>query len=516
MKKAWIWLLALMMALPAFAMGEDQDVLGRWQITCYIENAHFSEEPWEQYLDFEADGTVTLLQGSSSIKGTWTASGSGMDTDLEGFDCLQLMDSGLLLCGSYQEGMVFTREGKMPAYERVEGGVSEDGFYYEQLGDGTLEITGHIANEDAPEFDENGVMTNALDLVLPASIRGIPVRSVGMLAFYGNSRLRSAVLPEGIFHLGREAFNDCVNLEEVQLPQSLGSMGGYAFSRCEKLHAVRIPSRVQDIDFNPFTNCTAIHAFDLDEGNRWYRLENGALMENATDDLIAFPAGSDKTAFSVPDYVKRIRLGAFMGCASLQEVRLPEGLLTLESFVFEDTGLTRVNVPASLVEMRDNPFNHCRDLAAVDVAEGNQVFSSVDGVLFDAEKSRLIFYPIGKPGSAYTVPEGIRVIGADAFSRNRQLEKVLLPSSLETIEDYAFYKMYSLAEMDIPEGVTRIDAYAFCQCDELRKVVIPSTVPEIKYATFAYCEDLEVVLPQGIILDEYAFEEAERITLTYR
>ena len=196
--------------------------------------------------------------------------------------------------------------------------------------------------------------------------------------------------------------------------------------------------------------------------------------------------------------------------------RVKTFLLTLESFAFESTGLTRVNVPASLVEMRDNPFNHCRDLAAVDVAEGNQVFSSVDGVLFDAEKSRLIFYPIGRPGSAYTVPEGTRVIGADAFSRNRQLVKVLLPSSLETIEDYAFYKMYSLAEMDIPEGVTRIDAYAFCQCDELRKVVIPSTVPEIKYATFAYCADLEVVLPEGIILDEFAFEEAERNTLTWR
>lgn len=518
MKKGLILLLALLLfGSVCMAESGNCDVLGQWQMTCTINSAHFSDDAWEQSLTFEADGSVAAVQDGESICGTWTAAGSSIYTSLdEPFACMQLLDNGLLLCGSYGEGIVFTRDGKMPAYEPVEGGVSEDGFYYQQLEDGTLEITGHVSGEEAPEFDENDVMTNPVDLVLPASIHGIPVRSVGMLAFYGNIRLRSAVLPEGMYHLGREAFNDCVMLETVQLPESLNSIGGYVFSNCVRLHQVRIPSQVRYIDFNPFTNCMAIHAFDLAPDNRWYRLEDGALVENATNDLIAFPSGTERTAFSVPGYVTRIRLGAFMGCENLEEVILPEGLVTLESFVFEGSGLRKVNVPSTLTVMESNPFHNCRSLEAVDVSPLNTVFGSVDGVLFDADRSRLIYYPIGRAADTYTVPEGTRVIGADAFSRNRKLTQIMLPSSLEVIEDYAFYKMCSLTRMTIPEGVTQLGSYVFCECDELRRVTVPSTVTQIKYAVFGYCQDLEVVVPKGIQIDEFAFENAERITITYQ
>ena len=519
MKRFLTVCLALCLLLPALGAAEDgaENILGQWQMTCTVSETYFAEAVWEQYLLFEEGGKVSFVQGDVTTDGTWTMNGKTVLTSMEGeLERLYLTDNGLLMCGSYMEGSYFSRDGKMPSYERVEGGVSENGFYYEQMADGMMMITGHTSREETPVFDENGVMTNAVDLVLPESIRGIPVRAVGMSAFYGNVCLRSAVLPEGIVHLGREAFNDCVSLERVVLPETLTTIGGYAFSHCSCLQPVHIPSQVREISFNPFTDCYAMQTFDLAEDNLWYRLENDALVEVETNHLIAFPAGTEKTEFTVPDHITSLRLAAFMGCENLEKVTVPEGVREMESFVFENTGLKKVNVPASLVVMEDNPFGNCRNLEQVDVAPGNALFSSVDGVLFDAEKSRLIYYPMNKPGSTYTVPEGIRVIGADAFTRNRRLTEVFLPSSLKTIENYAFYKMRSLSGMTVPEGVEEIGSYTFCECGELRRVSVPDTVQKIGYCTFGFCEDLEVILSRDTEIHEFAFEEAQRITLSYR
>lgn len=519
MKKAFLILtvLCLLMGAAAAAEGTGEAVLGSWKMACVLSELYFSEDNWEQYLEFGPDGLVIFTRDSQKSEGTWYADGAFLSSDLGGYlDHMQLMDNGLLLCGSYAQGYLFSRDGKMPSYERIEDGVSEDGFYYEQLGDGSLQITGHTSAEEEPVFDENGNITNMVDLVLPSSIRGLPVRAIGMNAFYANIRLRSVVIPEGVQHLSREAFNDCVALETVQLPESLTAIGGYAFSHCRNLQSVRIPAQVQHIRFNPFTNCTSIKTFDLADGNRWYHLDGDALVETATNHLIAFPAGTERTEFAVPDSITSLRLAAFMGCEQLETVVLPEGLTEMESYVFEDSGLKNVNIPSTLTVMEDNPFGNCRSLEQVNVSEQNTLFSSVDGVLFDHEKSRLIYYPMNKPGQTYTVPEGIQVIGADAFTRNRKLTTVILPSSLNAIEDYAFYKIRNLESMVIPEGVTEIGPYAFCECYNLRRITIPSTVKEIKRSVFGFCEDLQVIVPKDITIHEFAFEEAQRITITYQ
>ena len=45
---------------------------------------------------------------------------------------------------------------------------------------------------------------------------------------------------------------------------------------------------------------------------------------------------------------------------------------------------------------------------------------------------------------------------------------------------------------------------------------MPDTVQKIGYCTFGFCEDLEVILSRDTEIHEFAFEEAQRITLSYR
>ena len=60
-------------------------------------------------------------------------------------------------------------------------------------------------------------------------------------------------------------------------------------------------------------------------------------------------------------------------------------------------------------------------------------------------------------GGGVAIPEGVKKIGKDAFSRCR-----------------------SLGSVTIPEGVTEIGAYAFGSCSSLESVTTPDGVTDIR------------------------------------
>ncbi|WP_195660164.1 MULTISPECIES: leucine-rich repeat protein [Bacteroides] len=84
----------------------------------------------------------------------------------------------------------------------------------------------------------------------------------------------------------------------------------------------------------------------------------------------------------------------------------------------------------------------------------------VDGVIFSADGKTLIKYPDDKIGEEYTVPEGTEVIGENAFYFNYSLRNLVLPLSLNRIEDNAFENsdLYSITWKNFPKDIAR---YAF-------------------------------------------------------
>ena len=84
----------------------------------------------------------------------------------------------------------------------------------------------------------------------------------------------------------------------------------------------------------------------------------------------------------------------------------------------------------------------------------------VDGVIFSADGKTLIKYPDDKIGEEYTVSEGTEVIGENAFYFNYSLRNLVLPLSLNRIEDNAFENsdLYSITWKNFPKDIAR---YAF-------------------------------------------------------
>jgi hypothetical protein len=102
------------------------------------------------------------------------------------------------------------------------------------------------------------------------------------------------------------------------------------------------------------------------------------------------------------------------------------------------TALTSITIPSSVTDIGESAFSSCKKLTEFTVASGNGNYSSLNGVLFNAEKTALLFYPIGKPETSYTVPDGVLTIEINAFSGCAGLTSIVLPHSLKTIGVDAF------------------------------------------------------------------------------
>jgi len=96
-----------------------------------------------------------------------------------------------------------------------------------------------------------------------------------------------------------------------------------------------------------------------------------------------------------------------------------------------------------------------------DVAIGNPVFSSRDGVLFSADGSVLIHYPQARPDAVYAIPEGCTIIAEDSMFDALYLETVIIPDSVEVLEEWPFDYHYAPRELVIGDGVKEIGTKIF-------------------------------------------------------
>lgn len=253
----------------------------------------------------------------------------------------------------------------------------------------------------------------------------------------------------------------CESITSVIIEDGVTSIGSYAFSLCINLTSISIPDTVITIGDDAFNNCICLKSVII------------------PDSVISIGSGDGG--------------GTFRFCESLADVTLGRNVETLGFAAFaECKSLSTIFIPASVSTIHGNTFSGCDSLTDIVVEDGNQWYTSVDGVLFDKNMSTIIRYPIGKTQASFTLPSGITTIGNDAFNDSR-LHSVTFPSSLIHIGEKAFWSCDGLSDIVIPENVSVIADDAFAYCDNLASITVPDSVVSIGDGAFTYCNCLSDV-----------------------
>ena len=96
---------------------------------------------------------------------------------------------------------------------------------------------------------------------------------------------------------------------------------------------------------------------------------------------------------SLPANVVDIEERAFHNCQSLESVTLSPNLHIIGKEAFSSTGLKSILIPNSVLYIGDKCFDNCWQLSSIKVEEGNQNYSSDDGMLYNSDKSVLLRIP---------------------------------------------------------------------------------------------------------------------------
>ena len=175
------------------------------------------------------------------------------------------------------------------------------------------------------------------------------------------SRVKSAVIAEGVTSIGDSAFCNCTSLTSVTIPNSVTSIGEFAFRGCSSLTSVTIPNSVTSIGDGAFASCTSLTGIRVTEGNSHYSSDaSGVLFNKDKTTLVQCPGAF--AAYTIPDSVTSIGGSAFRGCSSLTSVTIPDSVTSFGSDAFQGcTSLTSVTIPDSVTSIGGWAFYYCTE-----------------------------------------------------------------------------------------------------------------------------------------------------------
>lgn len=370
---------------------------------------------------------------------------------------------------------------------------------------------------------------------------------------FKNCPITSVIIPSSVKNLGDSIFSGCRSLTDITVKEGneyytsedgvLYTKDKTALIKCPEnkqgdftvpntvtemrinsvetinLEKINLPSSLKNDSIN-IKACPNLKEINVDSENEKFSSLNGILYNKNQTDLIRIPQNYEGAISIAPLVetilsnaglgckgieslnnlvnVKKIGNNAFVDCESLSSVIFSDSLVEIGENAFSNTALTSVNLPASVVSV-SNAFSNCAKLISINVNDANMNYSSLDGVLYNNDKTELVFYPCMKETTDFSIPSSVEIIVDYAFSNAKKLINIELSDNLKSIGNYAFLNCSALKTVNIGNSVESIGFKAFCNCTSLESIIIPDSVTYLNSYIFKDCTALSnVTIGSGI------------------
>lgn len=276
----------------------------------------------------------------------------------------------------------------------------------------------------------------------------------------------------------------------------------------------------------------------------------------------AFRGFERLTEVVLPDRLEKIGYMAFAECRSICEMNIPNSVRVIGAYAFEMGyfgKLSKINIPESLEVIKNGAFgvensqlfipknvrrietDELTTSSEIIVSEDNPYFSSMDGCLYNKDKTELLKYYDYPARKEFTVPETVTTIGKCAFAYTIHVRRVILGKNVKRIKNRAFYDASGLKYVNLENvekigwsafggsgiisaeirckkisagafsgcdsltdvtliGTEKIGNDAFDKCSSLKSALLPETLRSIDFRAFSRCWRLEnLTIPKSVV-----------------
>lgn len=331
-------------------------------------------------------------------------------------------------------------------------------------------LNGDISEIDGYAFKD---CTSLENIILPDNLTVIGADIFSNTAYTND---KTAVYTDGVLYSGNWAVKLKTTAENINLRKgTVGLLDGClaAYFGSASLKTLFIPETVRVVPKNTFERCRNLVSINVNENNSYYTSIDGILYNKERTELLKVPPKSPVTDLNLPDAVTAISKSALSQCESLENVTIPPSVINIEKTVFTD----------------------CTNLKKINVANENEHYVSVGGVLYDKNKTMLMAVPKKLTVAKLELPDTVITIAEKAASDCTSLAEVIFPESLRVVEGHAFDECSSLKFADFNYGLMQIGEWAFYGCKELNITEIPRTVKDI--GSYAFWATLSEQTPEN-------------------
>lgn len=490
------------------------------------------------------------LTGNLIIPNSVTNIGNAAFQSCSGFNGTLTLSNNLVSIGDYTFNKCSGLTGDLIIPDSVTE-IGKTAFQYCSGFNGKLTLPNNLVSIGDHAFNQCSGLTG--DLIIPDS-----VTEIGRIAFQDCRGFNGTfTLSDNLVKIGDFAFNQCSGLTgDLIIPDGLTYIEEYTFNGCSNLTGdLIIPNGVTEIGKAAFQSCGKFNGIFILSDNL-VKIGDYAFNQcnRLTGDLI-IPDGVTqigKAAFQglynmngklkLPNNIKSIGDFAFYNDKFTGELVLPEGLEVLREAAFGKNNNfenTIILIPSTLKKIgQDCDFNgenlglsthdfynfgsNVGNFKAFEVAEGNENFVAVDGVLYTKDKKRLISYPRNKKDTTYEILEGVVTIDELSIASNTTLQTLVIPDSLSMDIRDKFIRMEN----------THVLTASLYSANSIQNIIAKDTNPNYTSVDgVLYTKDLktiiyvssgrtnEVIIPDGVetIRDEaiYYNQAARRISKMY-